>query len=118
MKKGLKKYLTGTAVGFINGFFASGGGIIAVLALKRILGIEEKKAHATAILIILPLTLSSILIYGNGGYFDLPLVLKSSLGGIIGAVIGAKLLSKLPKKYIKMGFGAVMVIAAVRMFFS
>ena len=116
MKSTLKKCFTGAIVGFINGFFASGGGIVAVLSLKKGLKIEEKKAHATAILIILPLTISSILVYGGGGYLDLPLVLKCSAGGIAGAFIGAKLLARLPKKYIKAGFGVIMIIASIRMF--
>lgn len=118
MRNAFKKYAWGLIIGFINGFFASGGGIIAVLVLKNIFKIEEKKAHATAISIILPLSVASIFVYGAGGFFDLPLVIKSSAGGIIGALVGAKLLSKLPKKYIRAGFGGVMIIAAIRMFFQ
>lgn len=116
MNKRLKKYVWGSLAGFINGFFASGGGIVAVLVLEKIFSFEEKKAHATAIAVILPLTVASIFVYGSGGFIDLPLVLKCSLGGIAGAFIGAKLLNRLPKKYLRMGFGVVMIIAAVRMF--
>ena len=52
MKK--KALLWGVPIGFINGFFASGGGIIAVLILQKFFSLEEKKAHATSIMIILP----------------------------------------------------------------
>ena len=116
MKK-IRNYFCGAVVGFINGFFASGGGIVAVLALKRYMKLDETKAHATAISVILPLTLCGIFVYGSGGYADTDMIIKTSIGGIAGAVMGAKLLKKLPKKYIKAGFGAVMIVSAVRMFF-
>ncbi len=113
-----KNYLSGALVGFINGFFASGGGIIAVLILKRLLNLDEKKAHATAIAIILPLTISSLLVYHKFGFTSLKLTFLTSIGGIVGALIGAKLLSKLSKEYIRGGFGIVMIIAALRMIFK
>lgn len=112
-----KRLFMGSVIGFVNGFFASGGGIVAVLALERLVSLEEKKAHATAIFVILPMTLLSIFVYHRGGYGSLESVFKASLGGILGAVLGAKLLSKLPKVYIRAIFGCVMIIAAVKMFF-
>lgn len=113
----IKKYFIGALIGIVNGFFASGGGIIAVLALENLLKLDPKKSHATAIAIILPLAVAGITVYMKGGFLDAGLTLKASIGGAIGAVIGAKLLSKLPKKYIRGGFGVVMIISAVRMFF-
>ncbi len=107
--------LYGALIGVINGFFASGGGIAAVLILEKFLKLETKKAHATAIAVILPLSLASLAVYGFKGYIDWPLVLKASVGGTLGAAVGAKLLERLPKKYIKICFGAVMVIAGFKM---
>lgn len=113
----IKKYFTGALIGIINGFFASGGGIIAVLALENFLKLDPKKSHATAIALILPLAIAGITVYMKSGFLDVGLTFRASIGGAIGAVIGAKLLSKLPKKYIRGGFGVVMIISAVRMFF-
>ncbi len=108
-------FLWGAVIGFINGFFASGGGIAAVIIMEKALKIETKKAHASALAIILPLSAASLLVYGIKGYIDWELILKVSLGGMLGAVVGAKLLNKLPKKYIKIGFGIVMIAAGWRM---
>ena len=94
MKHKIRNYFCGAIVGFINGFFASGGGIVAVLVLKRYMKLDETKAHSTAISVILPLTLCGIFVYGSGGYADVNMIIKTSIGGIIGAVIGAKLLKK------------------------
>ena len=115
--KRARDYAVGAAVGFINGFFASGGGIVAVLALKRFLKVEEKKAHATAIAVILPLTIAGMLVYSRAGFADFKMILKNAAGGVLGAGVGAKLLTRLPVKYIRAGFGVVMIAAAVRMFF-
>ncbi len=110
------EWLWGGIIGLVNGFLASGGGIAAVLILERRLKIETKKAHATAIAVILPLSAASVLVYGISGYTDAAPAIKAAAGGIVGAVIGAKILNNLPKKYIKIGFGAVMLIAAWQMF--
>lgn len=111
-KKGL---LWGIPIGFINGFFASGGGIIAVLILQKFFSLEEKKAHATSIIIILPLTLAGVLIYSLAGFSDVPVIIKAASGAALGALVGAKLLSRLSGKFIRIGFGIVMVAASVKM---
>ncbi len=111
-------FLYGALIGAVNGFFASGGGIAAVLILEKFVKIETKKAHATAIAIILPLSLASLAVYGVKGYIDWPLIIKASVGGTAGAAAGARLLDRLPKKYIKIGFGAVMIFAGARMIFG
>lgn len=108
-------FLWGGLIGFVNGFLASGGGIVAVLVLEKALKIETKRAHATALAIILPLSLASLAVYGISGYIDWPLIWESAAGGTVGAVIGAKILNRLPKKYIKMGFGVIMITAGIRM---
>lgn len=108
-------FFWGGLIGLVNGFFASGGGIVAVMILEKIMKIETKRAHATAIAIILPLSLLSVIVYGVKGFVDWKLILETSAGGTVGAVTGAKLLEKLPKRYIKMGFGLVMIAAGWRM---
>ena len=55
--------LIGLVTGAANGLFGSGGGTIAVPAMVLLLGVEEHRAHATAISIILPLTLLSTFFY-------------------------------------------------------
>ena len=55
--------LTGLAAGLINGIFGGGGGMIVVPMLVHLLKCLPKKAHATAILIILPLSLVSGIFY-------------------------------------------------------
>ena len=60
MTKKCKRTAIGLVTGFANGLFGSGGGTIVVPAMERFLGEEEHKAHATAIAVILPLSLLSL----------------------------------------------------------
>lgn len=111
----IKYILIGIIAGILNGFFGSGGGSVVVPALVFLLGIEDHKAHATAIAIILPLTVVSSIFYIKANFVDLPLTIKTALGGIIGGYIGAKILEFIPKEVLRITLGVFMIIAAIRM---
>jgi len=113
-----KYAVIGMVTGTANGLFGSGGGTIAVPAMILLLKAEEHKAHATAISIILPLTLISAFFYVMNNYTDWWLTIKVTLGGIVGGYIGAKLLGKCPANLLRKLFAAFMVVAAVRMILS
>lgn len=114
-KSKTKLLLIGFIIGLVNGLFGSGGGTIAVPALVFILGLEQHKAHATAISIIFPLSLISSFLYFRHGVLNLKVAGIVTLGGIIGSYIGAKNLNKVPSNVLKKIFGAFMIIAAIRM---
>ena len=116
-KRNVVLSILGLAVGFLNGFFGSGGGSLLVPILKYKERVEPKKAHATAIAVILPLCIVSSFFYIGKGMVDYKLLLWASIGGAAGGFIGAKLLPKIPAKYLKKVFGVVLVITAIRMFF-
>lgn len=105
----------GAVTGFANGLFGSGGGTIVVPAMQRFLKVETHKAHATAIAVILPLSVISVFIYLKNIDVHWDAVICVSIGGIIGGRIGAKLLNKLKAKWLRKMFGAFMIAAAVRM---
>lgn len=112
--KNIKNILWGIPIGFVNGFFGSGGGVVAVYVLKKVFKLEDKKAHATALSIILPLSCASLLVY-KGAKADFYLVLLCAIGGALGSILGAKFLNRMPKRWLKVAFGAVMVLSGVRM---
>lgn len=120
MKKKLftfKFILLGIVTGLINGIFGSGGGTILILGMFFLLNIEEHKAHATTVSIILPLALVSTFIYVKHGVIVWSVTLKIILGGMIGGYIGAKLLSKIPSHLLRKVFAIFMIIASIRMVF-
>ena len=113
----LKSALSSSLAGAVNGLFGGGGGMIAVPVLKNILGYDEKRAHATAILIIAPVCAASAITYILGGYFVPQVVFPAALGGIVGGLVGASLLNKLPDFVINIVFISLMFAAGLRMLF-
>lgn len=113
----VKKVITvvfGLVVGFINGIFGGGGGMIVVPVLTLFLKKPVKVAHATAILIILPITLVSAIVYFFNGDVVLFRTLAVTIGTVVGGVLGALLMSKINSKTVGVIFSALMLIAGVK----
>lgn len=117
-KNNLKLVLLGLVTGIINGIFGSGGGMIIVPALVFFLGLKDYKAHATAISIILPISIISTIVYFINGTIPLKISLYVMAGGLVGSFIGAKVLKKIPNKILRKVFGCVIIYTAIRMIFK
>lgn len=115
MKKSIRN-LSAVMIGFINMLIGSCGGIIAVKVLKKN-SINQTKAHATAIAIILPMTIISSVLYLYRGNVNLKETYIFLLPGLIGSVIGSYLLPKIPKKILSKIFSLFMIYAGIRMMF-
>lgn len=113
----IKNSIIGISTGFVNGIFGSGGGTLLVPILNNIVKIEEHKSHATALAVIVFLTSASSVVYISKGTYDISLTFKVAMGSIIGGILGAKLLSKVTGKFLRIAFGSIMIIAALRMVF-
>lgn len=109
--------LCGIFVGFINGFWGGGGGMICVPVLTYILKIPEKVAHATTILIILPLTISSLMVYFMKTDIDLTITAFVGIGFVLGGVIGALLLKKINNIILRIVFNIVIIAGGIRLLF-
>ena len=109
--------LTGALTGLANGFFGGGGGMIVVPLMSFLLHMKTQKAHATAIAVILPITVVSAFIYFTSGKFDFQTGIPSSVGVVAGGILGAWLLGKLSAKWLTKIFAIVMLIAGVKSLF-
>ena len=107
-------YITGLLVGAANGLFGSGGGMLAVPMLEKG-GLEEKKSHASSIAVTFVLSAVSTIVYFTHDSIDIITALKFVPLGVVGAMVGAKLLKKMPDKILKRIFGAIMIIAGIRL---
>ena len=111
----LRLVSVGALAGCINGFFGSGGGIIAVFSLTAILGFSQKEAQATSIGAMLILSIISIAVYiFNGTTVTLNTVVFTGIGAIIGGFIGTKLMKRISGKVLKLIFAALLIFAGVR----
>ncbi|MCL2494288.1 MAG: sulfite exporter TauE/SafE family protein [Oscillospiraceae bacterium] len=119
MKKEQKKQnvlsaLGGALVGILNGMLGAGGGMLVVPMLKK-LGLEQTKAHATAVAVIFPLSILSSIAYLLLGHFELGQASFYLLPGAIGALLGALLLAKIPAPWLRKIFACFMIWAGIRM---
>lgn len=105
----------GIVVGFINGFFGGGGGMLVVPVLIYVMKSEIKKAHATALLVILPMTVASALTYIFKTDVNFIKALYVAVGTTLGGIIGAIVLKKAKNKVVQLVFLAVMLGSGVYM---
>ena len=108
---------TGITAGLINGLFGGGGGMLVVPMLTFLAGLDNKKSHATAIMIILPVSVASGIVYATFGNFHLPTGLPVTAGVVLGGILGALLLKKMPPKFVVIIFAIAMLGAGVKMAF-
>ena len=113
--KRIKSIALGMGIGATNALFGGGGGMIVVPILTLALALPVKKAHATAILIILPLSVISTIFYILFGSANFSIILPVGLGVLAGGVLGALLLKKLSSKIAVIIFSALMLAAGVKM---
>lgn len=113
-----KKISTGLIVGFISGFFSTGGGLLLYPILTHIFKLEDKKARATTLFIILPMAIVSSFIYTKNAYIDWKIAINCAIGGIIGGIIGTKLSKSINKNYLKITFIIFLMYSSYRMIFK
>lgn len=107
--------LSGFAIGIANGFFGGGGGMICVPLLEKVLKIDNKKSHSTALAVMLPIALFSIIVYVIKVKIDWPMFGYVGGGFVLGGALGALLLSKLNGKIVRIVFILVVLAAGVRL---
>lgn len=95
----------GFIVGIITGLFGIGGGFLIVPALYFWSRLSMKAAVGTALLIIAMNSLFSFSTSYAGTPINWILLLRFSLGAVIGILIGSRIGEKIPGYYLKIIFG-------------
>ena len=113
----IKKVFIGLVAGIVNGFFATGGGMILVPAFVYLLNLDSKKARGTSVVCILPMVMTSSIFYYKNNYIDWKISLLCAVGGIAGGYVGAKILKKLPEKVLKITFSMFLMYVSYNMIF-
>ena len=116
-KKKILLIVVGSVTGVLNGFFGGGGGMVVVPILTLILAYKPKEAHSTAILIMLPITVVSTVVYLIKNSIDFSKFLPVTIGVFVGGIIGAFLLKKINSKVLTKIFAVVMLLAGGKMLF-
>ncbi len=106
-------FVKGALIGLLNGFFGSGGGVVAVPILEK--ECSPNEAHATSVALIFLLSLVTAVSYGFSGNLDFKGAFEFIPWGIAGAVTGSIFLKKIRADWLKRIFGGIVTAAAVRM---
>lgn len=116
-KKRFVLMLCGAIIGFINGFFGGGGGMICVPLLEKMLHLPNKYSHATAIAVIFPISFVSAVVYlWSGNLQTIPFLTVGS-GVVLGGIGGAFALKFLPSKIVRIIFVFIMLAGGIRLLF-
>ena len=106
--------IAGSLAGVANGLFGAGGGLFLVPLLIGWIGLEEKKAFATSIAIILPLSIVSYVLFclngGNVWADALPYLAGSAIGGFLAGKFG----TRIPSLWLHKGLGLLILWGGVR----
>lgn len=89
--------------------------MLCVPLLEKCLKISNKKAHATTIAVIVPLSLVSSIIYFLKNDLDVFNLIYTSIGVFVGGALGAVLLKKFSGKVIRVIFAIIMLAAGIKM---
>ncbi len=117
MKKIWWLIIGGLLAGIVNGLLGTGGGIILIFLLGKIMkNIERKDIFATTLTVTLVLSVVSIFVYmKKGGFYISQDSLKYVISAGIGGFIGAFLLEKLKVGFVKKLFGVLVIVAGLNM---
>lgn len=116
MKEKGRYLLAGALAGLTNGFFGGGGGSVLVPLLTRYCGLDQRKAFATSVAVILPLCVLSVAIYFFRGGLDLTAALPYLVGGAVGGWAGGKWFKGMNMVWLRRAFGLLLIYGGVRCF--
>ena len=98
----------------VTGAFGSGGGLFLVPLMTRWSKLEERKAFATSVAIILSLSIVSSVVYFTKGALDFSTAWPYLLGGGIGGVISGLVFQKVPLNFLRRIFGLLILYGGIR----
>ena len=114
MKQSWKSAVCGAAAGAANGLFGAGGGLV-LLPLMELMGLAEGRARfATALGVMLPISLVSLLCLWLGGQRLPPSPLSYCMGGLVGGLIGGALYKRIPLVWLKRALGLLILWGGIR----
>ncbi len=108
--------LAGGLAGLANGLFGGGGGSVLVPVLTGCCKLDQRRAFATSVAVILPLCALSVVIYFLRGGLDFMAALPYLIGGALGGWAGGRWFKGMKMLWLKRAFGLLLIYGGVRSF--
>lgn len=108
--------LIGVSAGMLSGVVGVGGGIIVVPALIYVLKMSPLEAQGTSLALMLPpIGIFAFMQYYKAGNINLTYSAIIAVTFTVSAFFGARYAQKMDQNLIKLIFGSVMIIAAIKL---
>ncbi len=118
LKDNYKYALAGALAGTVNGFFGMGGGMLLVPMFCRLCKMEERRAFATSVSVILPLSAVSSVIYLLRDDYSVLSALPFLLGGMLGGFFSGKIFKKVPTGFLRVALALFIIYGGIRSIMS
>ncbi|MDC0088190.1 sulfite exporter TauE/SafE family protein [Akkermansiaceae bacterium] len=117
MKTAITAALIGIAAGLLGALCGVGGGILMVPAFTSVLGLDQKKAVATSLAVIVIIALISTVNNSlrKESVIDWKVVILCAVFAALAAWFGTDLMHKLSNQYLTRIFGIVLLVFGTKM---
>ena len=105
----------GAGAGVVSGLFGVGGGIVLVPYLVLVRGWEQKRAQATALVMVAMAATAGLIPYARSGLVVWGAAAAILIGGLIGAVVGSAIVARVRSWVLQIAFAVLLVAAALRL---
>ena len=110
----VKYIVSGSLAGVANGLFGAGGGMFLVPLFCRWVKMEDKRAFATSLAVIMPLSVVSGIIYLIKGDMNFYLALPYLLGGLVGGTVSGCVFKKVSSCLLRRALALFIIYGGVR----
>ena len=111
--------VVGAIIGGISGLVGIGGGALMIPVLIYFYGMSQRTAQGTSLAtLLLPIGFFAYWEYQKAGHVDLRLAIMLAVGFAVGAYFGGAWAQSLPESTLRKGFGVLLAVLAVKMFFQ
>lgn len=112
--------LIGLLAGILSGFMGVGGGVVMIPLMILLLGYDQHQAQGMSLAVLaVPVTFIAAYTYHASGHpIQWKYALVIAVLFVVGGFIGSKIAVKIDQSLLKKMFAVILVIAAVKLFFS
>lgn len=108
--------LIGMAAGLLSGFIGIGGGLLIVPALIYFMGLSQMAAQGTSLALMLPpIGALAVMNYWKAGEIDIQAAAVMVIAFVAGGYFGSRIALALDPLKLRLAFGIVMLLVAIRM---
>ncbi len=112
--------IIGLLAGILSGFMGVGGGVVMIPLMLLLLGYNQHEAQGLSLAVLaVPVTfLAAYTYHTSGSPINWKYAFVIAVFFVVGGYIGSKFAVSIPQNILKKIFALILVIAAIKMFFS